>query len=65
MIEKIKGTPNPPFRVVALCEHQGRFFCATEQRVYELIDGMWHPMIFVDGKEGIAFGVADGEAASK
>jgi hypothetical protein len=41
--------PDAPARVVSMCEHKGRLFVATEQRVYEMVDGKWHPMVFVTG----------------
>lgn len=45
-----------PHRIVAVVPHDGRLFLATEQRIYELVDGMWRPMIFVNGDEGMASG---------
>lgn len=51
-----KFLTDAPCPIVALCEHQNRFFLATQQRVYELVDGVWHPMVFVNEQEGMAFG---------
>lgn len=36
-----------PFRIVSVCAFQGRLFLATERHCYELIDGVWVPMVFV------------------
>lgn len=33
--------------IVGLTEFKGRLFCATSEDVYEMIDGRWHPMQFV------------------
>lgn len=39
----------PRGRIVGLIEHKGRFFCATELRVYEMTEGgIWCPMLFTD-----------------
>ena len=35
-----------PGIIVSLCEHKERLFVATQDRVYELIDGIWRPMVF-------------------
>lgn len=56
MTEKIPGGIDAPHPIVAMCEHNGRVFLATQQRVYELVDGLWRPMIFVDAEQGIAVG---------
>ncbi len=37
----------PPGRIVALAEHKGRLFCATDRQLFELSDGLWRPMVFV------------------
>lgn len=51
----------PHGRIVGLCEVKGRVFVATEERVYELVDGLWHPMVFADKLEGAGGGpVTDG-----
>lgn len=41
-----KGT-SPPHRIVSMVMHQERYFVATERHVYELIDGVWCPMVFI------------------
>lgn len=33
-------------KIVSMCTVNGRIFVATEQRIYELVDGIWHPMVF-------------------
>jgi hypothetical protein len=35
-----------PQKIVAMVSHNGKAFVATEQRVYQLIDGIWCPMVF-------------------
>lgn len=48
----LKLVADAPARIVAMTEFKGRFLVATEERVYELIDGVLHPMVFVDGGSG-------------
>jgi hypothetical protein len=38
---------SPPTPIVSAVECQGRMFVATTERVYELVDGLFHPMMFV------------------
>jgi len=38
--------PNAPGPVSAMCEHKGRLFLAAGSLVYELVDGIWCPMMF-------------------
>jgi hypothetical protein len=33
-------------KIVAICSVKERVFIATEQRIYELIDEIWQPMVF-------------------
>lgn len=40
------GAIAPRDRIVSVVEHKGRLFMATERCVYQLIDGIWHPMVF-------------------
>jgi hypothetical protein len=50
-MQNLVGTPDAPHRVVSMCEFQNRLFVATEGRVYELIDGVLHPLMFVNGQQ--------------
>ncbi len=36
----------PEGAIVGLCEFRGRMLVATERHLYELIDGVWHTMVF-------------------
>ena len=49
--DSVKMAVDFPHRVVAMCERDSRFFIATEQRVYELVDGVWMPMVIAVKKE--------------
>lgn len=44
-----QGGIEAPYRIVALCEYQGRLYVATEHRVYVQANGVFHPVIFADG----------------
>ncbi len=42
-------------KIVAMCEHKGRLFVATEHRVYEKTEGgELRALVFVNSTEGIA-----------
>lgn len=46
---KLVLTDTPPggARIVAMVELKGRIFLATEDHVYELVDGLFRKMVFV------------------
>lgn len=41
---RLVDRPSGP--IVGLVQHKDRFFVATHEKVYELIDGIWYPMAF-------------------
>ena len=42
------GKITAPFRIVSIIEHKGRLILATERQLFELVDGAFRPMVFVD-----------------
>lgn len=44
----------PPYAIVAMCSVRDRLFVATERRVYELVDGVLRPLVFVSQEEAFA-----------
>lgn len=52
-----------PYRIVSMCTVRDRLFVATECRVYELIDGVLRPLVFVTQEE--AFTAAEGGGPAK
>lgn len=49
MIDRLKLVATAPTRVVGILEHKDRIFVACEGGVYELLDGILHPVPFVAG----------------
>ena len=46
--EKRSGPGEPPDGnpIVSMVEHRGRLVLATTRHIYELRDGVWHPVLF-------------------
>jgi hypothetical protein len=55
--------PSSPGRIVGICASDGRVFLATEGHVYELIDGMWHRMVFAEHMQPVVAAKSPTDAA--
>ena len=45
--------PEQNAQIVAMIEHQGTIYVASHFRIYRLVDGVFHPVAFVVGDEGM------------